>query len=374
MKILSIIDSDRAYGKERANLQVDYIMREHGDKVVVLYNKAANRSVRDEIASYDNYEIPFPRNLGGRKCWWKYLWAFIMTQIKTINVLKKEKPDFILVPTEIAFTYLYLPLLISRAKVVFRCGDSPLVYRKKGLIARIYGVIWRYLILKHIDIIVSNARYIQKQITYSGRIQNDRDVLIYNYPPVRAVQNDSAVYNNHPHALKIGFMGRIVADKGVRELIQAIRQINQGEEKIMVYICGDVSIDKTYYTEIKGISDKSVEFVGTINDLDKFYKHVDLVCIPSIYPEPMANVVTEAKYHRKSVIIFNQGGMPEIVEHKRTGYICKDVSVDGLKDGFMFYLDNPILVREHGENAYRSIEELGLTKEIFRDKWLKIFS
>ena len=374
MKLISIIDSDRAYGKERANLQVDYIMREHGDKVIILFNKVADYSIRDEIASYDNYEIPFPRNLGGRRYWLKYLLAFFMTQIKIIRVLRKEKPDYILVPTEIALSYLIFPLLLTNAKIVFRCGDSPLIFRKHGIIAKTYAFLWKKIILKQVDIVVSNAKYIQKQIKESGRIQSDKDMLIYNFPPVREMKRDSATYKNHPNTLRIGFMGRIVEDKGVRELILAISKINQSGEKVVAYICGDTSVDKEYTDELFKISDKSIEYVGLINDLDRFYDHVDIVCIPSIYPEPMANVVTEAKYHKKAVIIFNLGGMPEIVEHKQTGYICSEVTVDSLAAGINYYIKNPLLIKEHGDNAYQSIMELGLTEQIFTEKWLNVFS
>lgn len=373
MKILSIIDSDKAYGKERANLEVDNIMKENGSDVVILINQIADISIREELSEFHCYEVPFPRNLGKKNKCWKYFWAFTLTQFYMLRLFRKEKPDYVLIPTEIALAYLYIPLLVTNSKVVFRCGDSPLVFRKQGLLAKVYKHLWRFLFLKRVDKVVCNAEFLQQQLKKSGRISNNKDVVIYNYPPIRIERSDNVLYNNHPNTLRIGFIGRIVKDKGVRELICAVKQLNKEGEKVVVYICGDMGIDKEYTKIIIELSDKSIEFVGFVKDLDKFYQNVDIVVIPSIYPEPMANVVTEAKFHSKPVVIFNQGGMPEIVEHKYTGYICPEVSVECLAEGIKYYIDNPNLTIEHGNNAFLSIEKLGLTKEEFTKKWLAVF-
>lgn len=374
MKILSIIDSKTAYGKERANLEVAHIMSEQGAHIKIVINKIADASIRNEVSSFDYTEIPFPRNLGGKKNFLLYIWFFLQAQIKVTCLFQKEKADYILLPTEIALAYLYFPLCFSRAKKIFRCGDSPLIYRKNGMFAKIYGIIWKYIILRNVDTIVCNAKFIQNQIIESGRHLNAKDVIIYNYPPKREVKLDDAKYNKHEGVLRLGFMGRIVEDKGVKELIRAVRLINKEAEKVIVYICGDSSLDIDYTNELKRWSDKSIEFVGEVNNIEKFYDNIDIVVIPSIYPEPMANVVTEAKYHQKAVIIFNLGGMPEIVEHKKNGYICKDVNVECLAEAIQYYLDNPNYVKKHGESAYESIEKMGLTKDIFMKKWAEVFS
>ena len=288
--------------------------------------------------------------------------------------LRKEKPDYILVPTEIALTYLYIPLCLTNAKVVFRCGDSPLVFRKSGVATRIYGLLWKYVILVRVDTVVCNANFLQQQISMSGRKPNVHDTLIYNYPPAIVNKSDNVIFKKHPNTLRLGFMGRIVEDKGVRELLCAVRHINSKEEKVSAYICGDMTIDKSYADALLSMADDSMEFVGPIYDLEKFYNNIDIVAIPSIYAEPMANVLTEAKYHKKAVIIFNKGGMPEIVEHLRTGFVCKSVSVESLVQGIMFYVEHPESVKRMGESAFLSIQELGLTKDVYEKKWLKVFS
>lgn len=374
MQVLLVIDSDRAYGKERANLQVARILKENGIDVKIAVNTIADKSIINEVETFDFIRIPFPRNLTGKRRVWKYMRAYFQTLVLFNRLIKTIRPEFILIPTEIALTYLYIVLRTVSTKIVFRCGDSLLVYRKHGIIATLYGYLWKKIILKRVDIVVCNARFLQQQLIESGRKPSSRDVLIYNYPPYREMSSDNVCYDHNSQTLKLGYIGRIVSDKGVKELVEAVIEINKNGESVSAYICGDISIDIEYSESLFKIADKSIRFVGEINDLDKFYANVDVLVVPSIYAEPMANVVTEAKYHKTPVIIFCLGGMPEIVEHKRTGYICSQVSVDSLVNGIEYYLKNKDLIKVHGENAYRSIEELNLTKANFANLWLQVFS
>lgn len=379
MKVFSIIDSGGLYGKERANLQVAHILQDAGMDVTLLVN-SINTEVREEIECFKSINIPFPRRLKGKFLFLRYLKAFYLTNILIRRLLESEKPDFLLVPTEIELTYLYFTLHKSPVKVIFRCGDSPLINRKRGVNSLIYGYIWRKFILKRVDVVVCNAVFIQNQIVKSGRINNVKDKLIYNYPPVRTIIEDNIVYQELTGGVRFGFLGRIVEDKGVRELVDATFDLAKKGFNIKTYIGGGYGERTEYINSILNMIEqnaepnKPVQILGLVKDMHKFFQNVDVVVVPSIYAEPMANVVTEAKFFRKPVIIFNQGGMPEIVSHMNDGYICDDVSIECLEEGMKYYIMHPEFVITHGENAYDSIERLGLTKQSFTRKWLEVFN
>lgn len=81
--------------------------------------------------------------------------------------------------------------------------------------------------IKRVDKLVCNAKFIQNQINASGRKYNPEDALIYNYPPERISMDDGIEYKQTVGALRVGFMGRIVYDKGVSELVEAILECNK---------------------------------------------------------------------------------------------------------------------------------------------------
>ena len=379
MKVLSIIDSVSLYGKERANLQVAHVLKKNGYDVKILINRLADQSIREEVIPFDTLELPFPRNIKGKFRFIKFVIAYFRTMIKFGLLLKKELPDYLLIPTEIAIAYLYFPLICFKTKVVFRCGDSPIIMRKNGFPAKIYGWLWRNFLVRRIDKIVCNAQFISRQIIDSGRKQSDDDCIIYNYPPIRTNLNDNIVYSYHTECLRIGFLGRIVPEKGVYELIESVIAANKEGIKVVAYIGGDVNLDKSYSEKLyklieeNKIGEEYLFFIGNVKNLNKFYENIDIMVIPSIYEEPMANVVTEAKIYRKPSVIFNLGGMPEIVEHKKTGYICDNVSSLNIKEALCYYYSNREEIVKQGNAAYYSIEYLGLNLNEFEKRWLNVF-
>ena len=58
--------------------------------------------------------------------------------------------------------------------------------------------------------------------------------------------NDNIVYSYHTECLRIGFLGRIVPEKGVYELIESVIAANKEGIKVVAYIGGDVNLDKSY--------------------------------------------------------------------------------------------------------------------------------
>lgn len=381
IKILAVLDSADLYGKERANIEVYHVLKENGYDVHVCFSKYAVNAIEKELSDFAHKSFPFPRDIVGKMRMPKYIINYFRINILLSWHIHVLKPKFILIPTEWALFYLYPTLLMTNAKIVFRCGDDPITYRKRNnpFIA-IYTSIWKNFILKRVDILVCNAKYIQNRLRASGRIDKGMDKIIYNYPPMRLNYMHENENINLPHGrgLKVGFIGRLVPEKGIKELIEAMAIIKMQHKEMTLYIAGDETVNSVYTLSLKKIINNqnlsdNVVFMGKINRVDAFYQHCDVICIPSIYEEPMANVVAESKTYHRPCIIFNQGGMPEIVEHKQTGYICREVSVDALAEGLLFYINNPSEIEKNGDAAFDSINRLHLDKAAFCKKWLDVF-
>lgn len=383
MKIISLLDSASLYGKELSNIEVCRTLRDNGHEVVILYNRTANQDLLDEISDFRGYGINYAREIKERgvKRGWKYIVNIFKSNNEIDRIIAVEHPQYIVIPTEIELFFLF-PILLKYKDIplVFRMGDTPLCYRKRNLGSRLYGLFWKFLILRRVNVVVSISQFIKKKIEESGRKEQLLDCVIYNFSPRRqASKPNQLIVMEDEQVMKIGYIGRIVPDKGVLELVMAFKKLYPKYPNIKLILAGNTSHDLIFYNQIlKYIEEnhlgESISFIGKLNNTEGFYEEMDLIVSPSVYEEPLGNVLVEAKSHHKASIIFNRGGMPEIVEHLRTGYICSDVSVDSLAEGIKFYLDNPDLIKVHGENAYKSIEELGLTKESYTEKWLKVFS
>lgn len=90
----------------------------------------------------------------------------------------------------------------------------------------------------------------------------------------------------------------------------------------------------------KGKNKKNVFFIDYVKDLKKLFKYY-LVSDFLIYPSLSDNlplVVLEAMTSSLPVLSFRTGGIPEIIEHKKTGYLADYMDYNDLKVGFSWFI------------------------------------
>lgn len=384
-KILAILDSIEIYGKERANIQVCDLLKKNGYDVAILYNAKASEALKNEVAPFEHIPISYPRNIKSKYKYLYYIPYWFKANFLLSKYIKNISPNYILVPTEIALLYLFLPLCISKSKIVFRMGDDPIVLRfSQKLVVGVYQFIWKNIILKHVDKIVCNAVYIKNNLNISGRNLLSNDVIIYNYPPERTPQlgnQDLLMLQQFStdKELKLGYIGRIVEEKGVFLLLESVISLLHEGYNLKLLIAGNLAYDSNYSKKLTNLVlncnlSSQIVFLGEIKDANNFYKTIDVLCIPSIYNEPSANVVVEAKSCSCPSILFNVGGTPELITHLEDGYICSDVSEVSLKEGILYYLKNPDIHLQQGKAALESINLLGIDYKSFEKKWLTVFN
>lgn len=376
-KVICILDSIHIYGKERANINVYNVLIKNGYNICVMRNIKASPSMINNLNHFRHIPIHFPRGVSNI---FKKIINIVKSNLSINKYIKKEKITHILIPTEIALLYLYPVLIRNKCKVIFRMGDDPISFRfKNNILIGIYRIIWK-LILRRINIVVCNAKYIQDNLIKSGRILNQKDRIIYNLMPIRVNRNHiSTILENKQSSslLTIGYIGRLVPEKGVHILIKVINTLIDEGHNIQLHIAGSLTFNKEYSNSLLELVDINKKdricFLGELQEIDTFYNRIDLLCLPSIYPEPSANVVVEAKSFKKGTILFNIGGTIELIQHLTDGYICQDITEIALKEALVFYLNDTNKIKEHGIAAYESINKLGIDSISFEKNWLKVF-
>jgi len=142
--------------------------------------------------------------------------------------------------------------------------------------------------------------------------------------------------------------------KGFEYLLEALRRYRtQGDREIVLVTFGDldpsITIDSPYPVIPCGS-------IGDEQNLAYIYSMADLMVIPSL-EDNLPNTVLEAMACGTPVVGFAIGGIPDMVEHKRTGYLAAAGSVDELVAGIDWGLFN-----SHGSdlsnNCRRKVEAL----------------
>ena len=117
------------------------------------------------------------------------------------------------------------------------------------------------------------------------------------------------------------YLGRIMKEKGIDELFEAMRRIHEEYPDTVLDIVGFTEED--YESKINQlVNDGIAVFHGFHRDPRPFYVSADCVVLPS-YHEGMSNVLLEAASVGRVVIATDIPGCRESVENDRTGYLVK---------------------------------------------------
>jgi len=122
--------------------------------------------------------------------------------------------------------------------------------------------------------------------------------------------------------IKIGFLGRIVHNKGAQFLIKALGLlVNKQKLDCEIIIGGDGRYLKAlkHLTFLYGLNDR-VKFLGYIDDKKQFFNEIDIFCLPSLR-ETFGLVLLESMAYNIPVIASNIPGIDEVITHGKNGML-----------------------------------------------------
>ncbi len=147
------------------------------------------------------------------------------------------------------------------------------------------------------------------------------------------------LYPDDTDGIRFLYVGRIMKDKGIDELLHAINIVRSDNRNIKLNIVGFCEED---YTNILEEADKTgvVVYYGQQHDVHSFYKSCHCTVLPSYY-EGMANVLLESSATGRPVIATRIPGCKETFEEGVTGFGCEARDADSLINAIQLFLNTP---------------------------------
>jgi len=112
------------------------------------------------------------------------------------------------------------------------------------------------------------------------------------------------------------FVGRLVAVKGIGELLDAVRKLRAKHPKLRVACIGEGVLEQELHSAAADPAiAEHVTFLGRKppEEVARWLAACDLLCLPS-YSEGCPNVVLEALFCGRPVVASDVGGVPELVD------------------------------------------------------------
>ena len=149
------------------------------------------------------------------------------------------------------------------------------------------------------------------------------------------------------------FVGRIVRDKGINELVKAFDRLHQEHADTRLILVGprEDDLDPVLPETLSRIDrGDGIEAVGRQSDVRPFYAQADALVFPS-YREGFPNVVIEAGAMGLPSIVTDINGSREIILDGQNGVIVPPRDENALYQAMKHFVENPDEIKAMAANA-----------------------
>ena len=157
------------------------------------------------------------------------------------------------------------------------------------------------------------------------------------------------------------FIGRVMKEKGIEELFEAMRRLITEGEKCFLEVVGP--FEENYKDRLEQFEKEGwLKYHGFQDDVRPFIRACDCFVLPS-YHEGMANTNLECAASGRPLITSNIPGCREAVIDGETGYLCEAQKSDSLYEAMKSMMNNNKEIRAEMGKAGRRFMEKNFDKK-----------
>lgn len=253
------------------------------------------------------------------------------------KVFKREKPD-------VSITYtikpnIYASIAARMAKIPFLPVTTGLgyIFLHDNLVTKIAMRLYKFAFTKASQVWFLN--------TDDMRIF--KEFALIAEEKVRLLHGEGIDTSNLPytllpsvgHQIKFLLIGRMIADKGLYEYVEAARMVKSLFPQIEFYLLGPlwpenpaaVSVQQLEAWNIEGC----VKYLGATDDVRQYIKDVDVIVLPSSYREGVPFTLMEGASMGRPIIATDIPGCRDVIIDGKTGFLCEVKNPQSLADAMI---------------------------------------
>lgn len=288
--------------------------------------------------------------------------------IQLYRLFKKERPDIVHSITPKAGLLTMLAAKFAGVPVRMHMFTGLIFPTKKGFMKKLLIQMDKLLCWAATNVIPEGNGVKQDLIAYNitkkplnilanGNV-NGIDIDYYNSAHYNTKQKQSLKkdLNIQENDFVFIFVGRLVSDKGINELVKAFKSLSLANDRLRLLLVGplETELDPLKEETLKEIeSNDAIVSVGYQNDVRPYFAISNVLVFPS-YREGFPNVVMQAGAMGLPSIVSDINGCNEIIIPNVNGIIIPPKNTKALKEA-MVLMQNDTVLFQHLKNNAREL-------------------
>lgn len=245
---------------------------------------------------------------------------------------KTNKFEVVVIQHGTPILYLFailLKLMYKDVKIIsyIHCDYKDL-YRERSSLKTIINKCIIKFMMKKCDKIIVISKFVEKSVVSYLPKEKDKIRVIYNGVDSTRIKQNSDINVNE--TIKIIFVGRLIKEKGVQNILKIITQLKT-DKRLMLTIVGDGEYKETLQVLAKELGiDNVVYFLGNRDDVPELLReHQVFMHFPEC-EEGFGLTIVEAMMTGLICVCNSKGAIPELIEHRENGYLIKNINEESI--------------------------------------------
>ena len=270
---------------------------------------------------------------------------------KIKKIVERENYDIVHVHLFPASAFVALSSLFLPNNIRYIFTEHSTFNRRRTI--KIFKIVDGFIYNRYSKIICSSKQVQNSLIKWIPK-NKEKTEVIHNGTPIHSKPVVDQIIKNYD----VLFVGRLVHQKGIRFLLEAVSILqNKYKKYIKVAIVGGGHLEK----ELKKMCEKlkindSVEFLGFQRDIDQIMRSSRVLVLPSQW-EGFGLVLLEAMKNKLPIIATSVGGIPEIITNGHEGILVPKENPKILANSINRVLENSELGNQFIQNAYKKVQD-----------------
>ena len=294
-----------------------------------------------------------------------------------LALLRRERPDFFLGYTIKPNIYGSLAAQLCGVPVVNNVSGLGTAFIRDSWVTKVVKMLYRAALARSHVVFFQNAEdrdlFLRLRLVDAGKtaLLPGSGVDIERFKPAGPDQGPSE------DGVRFLLIARLLYDKGVGEYVEAARILKARIPSTTCSILGFLDADNRTAVSREDVdrwvSEGVIEYLGSADDVRPHIAQADCIVLPS-YREGAPRTLLEAAAMAKPVITTDVPGCRDVMDHGRTGFLCKPKDPGDLVLKMMEFIDMSMIRRRTMGEAGRKKMEREFDERIVIGKYLAILS